>query len=85
MLKPGPIAGPQPGDALPPRRIADPWTLRAPPGLSSYRTAPVAIGVISLYALLITGLTARYTKRLPRPLSRRRHRAPVILRGATRR
>lgn len=36
------------------------------PGLSSYRTVPVALGVISLYALLITGLTARYTKLLPR-------------------
>ncbi len=36
------------------------------PGLSSYRSAPVAIGVIALYALLITGLTARYTKLLPR-------------------
>ncbi len=36
------------------------------PGLSSYRSVPVAIGVIALYALLITGLTARYTKLLPR-------------------
>ncbi len=35
------------------------------PGLSSYRTVPVAIGVIALYALLITGLTARYTQLLP--------------------
>lgn len=36
------------------------------PGLSSYRSVPVAIGVIALYALLITGLTARYTTLLPR-------------------
>jgi DMSO/TMAO reductase YedYZ heme-binding membrane subunit len=35
------------------------------PGLSEYRTAPVAIGVISLYALLITAMTARYTRLLP--------------------
>jgi predicted ferric reductase len=35
------------------------------PGLSSYRTAPVAIGTLSLYALLVTGVTARYTKLLP--------------------
>jgi DMSO/TMAO reductase YedYZ heme-binding membrane subunit len=35
------------------------------PGLSAYRSAPVAIGVLALYALLITGLTARYPKKLP--------------------
>ena len=35
------------------------------PGLSSYRTAPVAIGTLALYGLLITGVTARYTKLLP--------------------
>jgi hypothetical protein len=35
------------------------------PGMSQYRTAPVAIGVISLYALLITAMTARYTRLLP--------------------
>ena len=35
------------------------------PGLSGYRSAPVAVGVLALYALLITGLTARYPKRLP--------------------
>lgn len=35
------------------------------PGLSSYRTTPVALGTLALYALLITGLTARYTRLLP--------------------
>lgn len=35
------------------------------PGLSKYRTVPVAVGSIALYALLLTGLTARYTKALP--------------------
>ncbi|HEU0234939.1 MAG TPA: hypothetical protein VFR14_00720 [Candidatus Limnocylindrales bacterium] len=35
------------------------------PGLSSYRSAPVALGTLGLYALLITGLTARYTRLLP--------------------
>ena len=35
------------------------------PGLSEYRTAPVALGVIALYALIITALTARYTRLLP--------------------
>jgi len=35
------------------------------PGLSAYRSSAVALGTMGLYALLITGLTARYTKRLP--------------------
>jgi methionine sulfoxide reductase heme-binding subunit len=35
------------------------------PGLSGYRTVPVAVGSVALYALLLTGLTARYTKSLP--------------------
>jgi len=35
------------------------------PGLSSYRSAPVALGTLALYALLLTGLTARYTRLLP--------------------
>lgn len=35
------------------------------PGLSSYRSAPVALGTLSLWALLVTGVTARYTKLLP--------------------
>ena len=35
------------------------------PGLSSYRTAPVALGTMALYAFLLTAITARYTKLLP--------------------
>jgi predicted ferric reductase len=35
------------------------------PGLSEYRSAPVAVGTIALYALLVTGLTARFTRLLP--------------------
>lgn len=35
------------------------------PGLSGYRSAPVALGTLSLWALLATGLTARYTRLLP--------------------
>lgn len=35
------------------------------PGLSEYRSVPVALGTLSLYAMLATGLTARYTKVLP--------------------
>ena len=44
------------------------------PGLSSYRSVPVALGVIALYALLITGLSARYTRALPRGLWLQIHR-----------
>jgi predicted ferric reductase len=35
------------------------------PGLSSYRSAPVALGVFALYALLVTALSARFTRLLP--------------------
>jgi len=35
------------------------------PGLSEYRSVPVALGTIALYALLVTGLTARFTRLLP--------------------
>jgi len=49
------------------------------PGLSSYRTVPVAIGVIALYALLVTGLTARYTKALPRGAWLAIHRFSVLV------
>jgi predicted ferric reductase len=35
------------------------------PGLSEYRSAPVALGTLALWSLLVTGITARYTKLLP--------------------
>ena len=35
------------------------------PGLSGYRSAPVALGVLGLYALLVTALSARFTRLLP--------------------
>lgn len=50
------------------------------PGLSEYRTVPVALGVISLYALLISALTARYTRLLPTGWWLKLHRlAGVVL------
>jgi hypothetical protein len=49
------------------------------PGLSSYRTVPVAIGVIALYALLITGLTARYTQLLPDGAWLQVHRLGIVI------
>lgn len=35
------------------------------PGLSQYRSTPVALGTLALYAFLVTAMTARYTKLLP--------------------
>ena len=35
------------------------------PGLSQYRSAPVALGTLALYAFLVTAMTARYTRLLP--------------------
>lgn len=49
------------------------------PGLSSYRTVPVAIGVVALYALVVTGLTARYPRRLPAGWWLRIHRFSLVV------
>lgn len=48
------------------------------PGLSSYRTSPVALGTLGLYALLVTGLTARYTKLLPAGFWLKLHRFAIV-------
>ena len=49
------------------------------PGLSSYRSAPVALGTLGLWALLVTGLTARYTKALPAGLWLSIHRLSLVV------
>jgi hypothetical protein len=49
------------------------------PGLSSYRSVPVALGTLALYALLITGLTARYTKLLPAGFWLKLHRLSIVV------
>jgi sulfoxide reductase heme-binding subunit YedZ len=49
------------------------------PGLSAYRSAPVALGTLCLYALLLTGLTARYTKLLPAGAWLTIHRVGVVV------
>jgi hypothetical protein len=41
------------------------WVGALVPGLSEYRSVPVALGTLGLYALLFTGLTARMTRLLP--------------------
>jgi sulfoxide reductase heme-binding subunit YedZ len=48
------------------------------PGLSSYRSSPVALGTLSLYALLVTGLTARYTRLLPAGFWLKLHRFAIV-------
>lgn len=35
------------------------------PGLSQYRSTPVALGTLALYAFIVTAMTARYTRLLP--------------------
>ena len=49
------------------------------PGLASYRPLPVAVGSIGLYALLLTGLTARYTKFLPAGWWLKLHRLSLVV------
>ncbi|HEX5589285.1 MAG TPA: hypothetical protein VFX65_03215 [Candidatus Limnocylindrales bacterium] len=49
------------------------------PGLSSYRSAPIALGTLALYALLATGLSARYTKLLPKGLWLKLHRLSLAV------
>jgi hypothetical protein len=49
------------------------------PGMSEYRSVPVALGVIGLYALVITALTARYTKVLPKGIWLRLHRLSAVV------
>lgn len=44
------------------------------PGLSEYRSVPVALGVVAMYALVVTILTARFTSILPAGLWLRLHR-----------
>lgn len=48
-------------------------------GLSSYRTAPVALGTLALYALLATGVTARWTKLLPAGAWLTVHRLGIVV------
>ncbi len=47
------------------------------PGLSSYRSVPVALGTLSLYALIVAGLTARYTRLLPTGYWLKLHRVSI--------
>lgn len=49
------------------------------PGLSEYRSVPVALGVVSVYALALTVITARYTALLPSGAWLRLHRLSAVV------
>ena len=49
------------------------------PGLSQYRSAPVALGTLALYAFLVTALTARWTKLLPSGVWLKLHRFSLLV------
>lgn len=66
--------------------LLDPYAAVSPlgallPGLSRYRTVPVAIGSIGLYAVIITGATARWTRLLPSGLWLKLHRFAAVPMG----
>ena len=49
------------------------------PGLSSYRSSPVALGTLAMYALILTGLSARYTRLLPAGFWLKLHRLSIAV------
>lgn len=49
------------------------------PGLSEYRSSPIALGTIALYAFLLTAVTARYTKLLPAGAWLTIHRVALVV------
>ena len=48
------------------------------PGLSQYRSVPVALGTLGLYAMLLSGLTARFTRLLPKGVWLKLHRLALV-------
>jgi hypothetical protein len=48
------------------------------PGLSSYRSAPVALGTLGLYAALVSGITGRWSSLLPKGLWLKLHRFALV-------
>ena len=48
------------------------------PGLSAYRSAPVALGTLGLYAALASGITGRWTKLLPQGMWLKLHRFSLV-------
>ncbi len=48
------------------------------PGLSAYRSVPVALGTLGLYATLVSGVSARWTRLLPSGAWLKLHRFALI-------
>ena len=48
------------------------------PGLSAYRSAPVALGTLGLYAALVSGITGRWSGLLPKGLWLKLHRFALV-------
>jgi sulfoxide reductase heme-binding subunit YedZ len=57
------------------------WAGSVVPGLSTYRTPAVALGTFSAYALVITGLSARFTRLLPSGWWLKLHRLSAVVLG----
>jgi sulfoxide reductase heme-binding subunit YedZ len=51
------------------------------PGMSRYRSSPVALGTLALYAFLATAITARYTRLLPPGAWLTLHRLALVVYG----
>lgn len=49
------------------------------PGMAAYRSSPVAIGTFALYAFLVTAISARWTKLLPRGAWLSLHRLALVI------
>ena len=48
------------------------------PGLSQYRNVPVALGTLAMYAALLSGVTARWTRLLPKGVWLKLHRLALV-------
>jgi hypothetical protein len=49
------------------------------PGMSDYRSAPVALGTLAMYAFLLTAVTARWTRLLPPGVWLVLHRFAIVV------
>jgi len=49
------------------------------PGLSEYRSSAVALGTMATYALIVTSVTARYTRLLPAGVWLKLHRLSLVV------
>lgn len=55
------------------------WIGAFVPGFSQYRTVPVAIGSVALYAMVITAVTAKWTRLLPAGWWLKVHRVTALV------